>query len=138
MKRLGKTAGRTLNALTKGLDVGQGRKFDNTEGVFQPVSVNRLTENLYSVAHYFEQHGDLVPDPDMTFYRFDQGSGQEPVWVPASFQNQRTYQESMTFDSDGEPKALNPSMQADQASFAGLWMRNIREQQGIKGTKGVQ
>ena len=40
---------------------------------------------LFSVAHYFEQNGDLVPDPDVVFVRAADG------WAPVSFQNLLAY-----------------------------------------------
>lgn len=43
------------------------------------VSVDHLYDcesgSIFSVSHYYEQNGDLVPDADMTFYEAASTSG---------------------------------------------------------------
>ena len=126
MKTLSKGSTRILNILTRGLEVGEGRKIDNARGMYMAVSVNRIGQRHYSITHYFEQNGDLVPDPDMVFWR---GEGDRP-WVAVAYQDQRTYSEAVTFDN-GEPVKIKAALQADLTNFANTWMGNIREQQEL-------
>ena len=99
----------------------------NTNDTYMPVVVERLAENRFSVAHYGEQNGDLMADPEMEFY-----IGADARFYPYTFQNSYTgyYRKSIEF-SDGKPLGVYRAMQADQASFAGTWMRNIQHQQNL-------
>ena len=83
---------------------------------------------LYSVAHYFESQGDLVPDPDVVFLRAPAG------WAPASFQDSRVYRVAIQFHEDGTIE-VHEKEQRDLVSFCNLWMRNIYEQQGLSPRK---
>jgi hypothetical protein len=126
MRKLTPRSARIIRTLTTGLQVGEGRKISNSD-TYMPVSVNRLSEKLFSVTHYYEQNGDLVPDPDMTFYTPDEGQS----WFACSFQNAMTYNEAVVFDRNGEPEKYNRHLQADMTRFANTWMGNIRAQQQL-------
>lgn len=110
-------------------------KVNNAEGLFMYLSFERLCEvDLcgqravnYSMAHYYEQNGDLVPDPDMSFYFFKVNN--ESCVVPATFQNSRYYRESIYHD--GKVWKINKKEQADEVSFANVWLKNIKQQQGL-------
>lgn len=104
-------------------------KIDDGAG-FMPVSVEWIGCNCLSVAHYGEQNGDLMRDPDMVFWR-----GADSKWYPASFRNDYAgiFQESLILEG-GQPSKVSPRMQRDQAVFAGQWMENIRQQQGLSLT----
>ena len=73
-----------LERVTQGLaepgEEGSARKIKDPTGsdVFLPLSVERIGDDRFSLAHYFEQMGDLVPDPDIEFIR----EGGE--WYPAA------------------------------------------------------
>lgn len=124
---LDKTAASVLDQLTEGLDLGDSRKHDRERG-FMPVHVEHLHDGalgaLFSVAHYYEQNGDLVPDPDVVFVRHADG------WSPLSFQDARAYREAVTFQEDGTIE-VNAREQRRLAVFCNLWMRNIQEQQAL-------
>jgi hypothetical protein len=93
--------------------------------------VERLTENTFSLAHYYEQNGDLMPDPDMVFWRALTGD-----FYPVEITMATGYhQKLMHFGDDGQPSGFNPKGQKDAAGFAGTWCQNIRAQQGIKPAK---
>lgn len=79
---------------------------------------------LFSVAHYYEQNGDLVPDPDVVFVRTADG------WAPISFQNSIAYRVAVQFHEDGEIE-VDEREQRDLVAFCNQWMRNIQEQQGL-------
>lgn len=120
-----------LDELTSGLDVGDSRKVDRGLG-FMPVHVECLHHSglgpLFSVAHYYEQNGDLVPDPDVVFVHTTNG------WSPISFQNSLAYRVAVHFHDDGTTE-VDEREQADLVSFCNQWMRNIQEQQGLSPRK---
>ncbi len=82
---------------------------------------------IISIAHYGEQNGDLMADPEMTFTIV----GGE--YHPISFRNDYLgrYQEVFGFDEDGNPETINTSLQFDLTCFANQWMRNIANQQKL-------
>ena len=106
-------------------------KFDRGTG-FMPVCVECLQQTnigpLFSIAHYFEQNGDLVPDPDVVFVRAADG------WAPVSFQNLIAYRTAVTFHEDGTVEVDAPE-QRDLVQFCEQWMRNIAVQQGLPTRK---
>lgn len=116
-------------------------KHNHPEGAIMPVSVEILHSNpqgeFFAVAHYFEQNGDLVPDPTMTFFRSNQKDIETelPLFIPVEYQDQRSFQEAVVFQEDGFVKAYKPSMTKDLIAFTTLWMKNIRQQQNIKPVK---
>ncbi len=122
-----------LDELTDGLDVGESRKIDRGLG-FMPVHVECLQRTslgpLFSVAHYYEQNGDLVPDPDVVFVRAAAG------WSPVSFQNSIAYRVAVHFHADGTIE-VDEKEQADLVSFCNLWMKNIYAQQGLSPRKAT-
>ena len=75
MRKVNPAAKRVLDELTKGLEsVGDHRKLDNAAGAFMAVAVEitDATSDGYlyvSVAHYGEQNGDLMRDPEMIFIK---------------------------------------------------------------------
>lgn len=114
----------------------QHLKIDNTNGAFMPLSIERLQNDVdlagrkvdvFSLSHYYEQNGDLVPDPDMTFAVSQ--NDQAFIW-PMTYQNCLTYTEGL-FIRAGKWQ-INKAIQNDQAVFAGLWLNNIKHQQSIK------
>ncbi len=75
-----------------------------------------------SVAHYFEQNGDLCQDPEMAFELVPQGN--EFAYEPYLFQQAipPVYQE--VFESGSE----NVRLKRQLTSFAQHWDRNLGEQ----------
>jgi hypothetical protein len=120
-----------LDELTANLDVGDSRKVDRGLG-FMPVHVECLYRSgfglIYSIAHYYEQNGDLVPDPDCVLVRAAVG------WSPVSFQNSIAYRVAVHFHEDGTIE-VDEKEQADLVSFCNVWMSNIQEQQGLSPRK---
>lgn len=135
MRAVSKSAGAVLDLLTEGLDKpGDSRKIDNASPSFMAVSVERISDRppQFSVAHYYEQNGDLMRDPEMVFWHAPDGS-----WYPTYFlqDNVGVEQTSVKFDDIGNVEGYYPKMQADHASFAGTWMRNIKSQQELKAPR---
>jgi hypothetical protein len=87
---------------------------------------------LVSVAHYSEQQGDLMADPDLVFELGADEDGplswKTGEWGPVSFTQHSTgtYQEAV-FVQDGKVMVA-PRLVASLRSFARMWDRNIKSQ----------
>jgi hypothetical protein len=131
MKAISQQAKKVMDLLTANWDrVGNGRKIDNTEG-FMPVHVELIREcnlgQIYSVAHYYKQNGDLMRDPDMEFIK-----GGDGEYYPISFWQDSTPKRDEAVEwEDGEITRINPELQAEMVTFANMWMKNIKVQQGL-------
>jgi len=128
LKHLNPHAQAVFDHLTKDLDVGGARKIDNAKGAFIAASIERLTERHYSIAHYYEQNSDLMKDPEMTFFKSEDGKV-----YPCTFQqdNLAIYRIGLDITEEGDIEHENAREQADEAAFANGWMRNIAEQQEL-------
>jgi len=127
MKPLDEKATAIFRRLTEGLTkLGDHRKLDNAPG-FMPVSVELVSRvpwgTIFAVAHYYEQCGDLMADPDMMFLVSKDGV------CPMTYQqdNMGIYHEAVSVE--GGELHVNTTRQAELVEFANLWMRNIEEQQ---------
>lgn len=136
MKKLNQKAAKVFNKLILKLNDQGYLKLDASEGTFMPVVLEQLRKqvafgpmmvHIYSLAHYFNLNGDLVPDPDMTFAVH----AQDPflIW-PLSYQDQYRFQEGLFCDEKGVWK-VNRQLQQDHASFANHWLLNIQSQQDL-------
>ena len=78
---------------------------------------------IVSIAHYFESHGDLCQDPEMTFLVNDTG-----VYA-MTFQQAMpsVYQEAVRLEDEGV--RYNQRLQRDLTRFANDWLKNIQAQQ---------
>ena len=127
MKKLNKQAEAVFRQLIEGLKVHESRKIQNSTA-FMAVCVEVLEQRhkslVVSIAHYFEQNGDLCCDPDMTFLVNELGI------FPLTFQQALppVYQVAAEFTEEGGMK-YSPRLQADLTQFANQWMRNIQSQQ---------
>ena len=136
MKPINQEARKVLDLLTK--DLGQEnnhRRVDTSS--FMAVVVEYLREiefssvslPIYSVTHYYEQNGDMMRDPDMEFMR-----GKDGQYYPIYFRQDGVAglcQEVLAFDDEGKIKGYRPRLQRELATFAGVWMRNIKHQQDL-------
>ena len=130
MRAVGKLAEQVLRSLVAGLRHGDDyRKVDNCGGAFMPVTVEFIGKcllgDLFSVAHYYEQNGDLMRDPEMVFLRDSGGR-----FFPTYFRQDG----GLGFEQESADLlkgTFHPVMQAEHADFADLWMRNVREQQHL-------
>ena len=128
MKTLDKKATeilRTLLAL-------QTAVIDNTDGAYMPVHVELIdkTENYhhFSLAHYGQQNGDAMRDPEMLF-ALHNGTRQ---FIPYYYRNDYCGIEQYSVRWTNEGILLNRRLQADHTTFANQWLRNIAAQQGIQ------
>ena len=151
MRTLSIKASRIMNEIFKDrdLETNPHRKYDNGgEGimalvteVIMPIGYgddSRDEIELVSVAHYYEQNGDLMRDPEMVFKRVrDPLYNDQSLFFPISFQqdNLGLLNESVRFTPDEKSSRWNTSyrraMQRDQAVFASEWLVNANDQQGL-------
>ena len=124
MHALNKQAKKIMEALIAQLDDGY-LKLDNTKGTYMPLSVEKVTDEpgftaVYSLAHYGEQNGDLMADPEMTFGECDH------EFFPLSFKNDYVgiYQEVIT-------EQVDLKRQKELAEFSAIWLMEIVEQQKL-------
>ena len=83
---------------------------------------------VVSVAHYGEQNGDAMRDPEMLFEVVEEG-GREPEFWPFYFRNDYAAVEqwSRQRDDAGNLHCL-PNRTHDLEQFAKMWDQNLREQ----------
>jgi len=129
---INKQAKSIMDKLTQGLnEPGDHREIDNAQGAFMSVHVEQVGNcdlgQLFSIAHYYAQNGDLMKDPDMVFLK-----GADGNYYPIEFQqdNLGIYQCAVEWEG-GRINGYRQKIQKDMAVFAGTWMKNIRSQQGI-------
>jgi hypothetical protein len=134
MKHLSIVGKRIMDILTDGVDdYDHARKIQNNPSksimAVHVEMINKISKGpVFSVAHYYEQNGDLMKDPDMTFLR-----GVDGEYYPLSYQQDGLgiYQDAIEWDDDGNIKSFRAQMQADMVSFANEWMENIKDQQRL-------
>lgn len=85
---------------------------------------------LVSVAHYGEQNGDLMRDPEIVF---EVAVGQ---WQPVSIQMDYlgSYREAVFTGEDGKVY-VRPAEVKDIQAFARMWDRNIKHQGFVDAAK---
>lgn len=100
---------------------------------YMPISVEIIDEDRFfthvSIAHYYEQMGDLMADPEMCFAI----SKNDPTYVlPYMFKqdNLGIERESVRFNENGSVRGFF-NQQKDDATFANQWFKNIKAQQKL-------
>lgn len=78
--------------------------------------------DFISVTHYFEQNGDLVPDPDQEFKIMPNGS-----WCPVAIQFATGAYICASVFEDGK-HLFKPRAAREQISFSNMLARNLIEQ----------
>jgi hypothetical protein len=79
---------------------------------------------LVSIAHYYEQNGDLLADPELVVeVLFPAG-----WWMPVSYQqdNLGIYREAVSVEGDG--LIVHSKLVDDLQEFMRAWDHNLREQ----------
>jgi hypothetical protein len=81
-----------------------------------------------SVAHYSEQNGDAMRDPELTFLVVPAEQG--TTWTPLTFENSYlgAYQVVAEVSSEGLIQVRDAYLLKDLRSFAKLWDLNIKRQ----------
>lgn len=126
MQPVNKKAAAILEKLTAGLEYAEARKIDNTDGVFMAVYIDRIGDDLYSVAHYYTQNGDRMADPDVVFWKRPNG------WFPVECtMHGAGYYNKVLVIEKGEVVQWKPRAYRDLKIFCGTWMANIKAQQRL-------
>lgn len=141
---LGKTATKTFEKITSMMNEGY-LKLDNSPGSFMPLSVELVDDDyrtsigngkLISLAHYYEQNGDLMQDPEIVFFVLDKRTDQQKdiellkVYPATYVMAGLGIYDEMLINKDGKTmvKAKN---QRECASFCNMWFKNIIDQQNL-------
>lgn len=126
-----KTLDRKAAEIFRALLALQTTKIDNSDGTYMPVYLELIGRidnyNFFSLAHYGQQNGDAMRDPEMLFALHKETQ----QFIPYYYRNDYCgiEQNSVKWSEDGI--ALNPRLQAEHTTFANQWLRNIAAQQGI-------
>jgi hypothetical protein len=109
MKSLDKTATRIFRQIIEGLaKLGDHRKLDNAPGSYLALSVEIVGTtpqgSIVALAHYFEQQGDLMADPDMTFLVSAIRGGDTHVQTDIHLDEPPRVQERLPIHREVEPK----------------------------------
>ena len=81
-----------------------------------------------SVAHYAEQNGDAMRDPELTFLVVPSAEG--TTWTPLTYENSYlgAYQVVAEVSREGLIKVKHSQAMNDLRDFANQWDRNLKEQ----------
>ncbi len=110
-------------------------KIDNEKGTYMPLSVEKIDEiegyELYSLAHYGKQMGDLMADPEMCFLLAQ--NEKNTVVIPYSFRNDYIGIDSIDILIENRKiKGIRNKAVAKNVAFANTWLKRIKQQQNIK------
>ena len=104
----------------------------NNNPAYMPVIVEKVGHlpgygEIISIAHYGQQNGDPMADPDMEFVIVGGD------YYPISYRNDYLRQQQNVFqlDPEGKPEKINKILQDHLTSFANHWLRNIENQQNF-------
>jgi len=135
MKALSKRAEAVFRAAMAECSISGSCKLNLRPGTFMALCVERIGEvnyggavlPLWSFAHYGEQNGDLMRDPDVVM--MDSGAA---GLYPMSFRNDYlgVDNESLVYE-DGKASGCRLKMQASITSFCATWAGNLKDQQGL-------
>ena len=83
-------------------------------------------DDMISVAHYFEQNGDLIADPDVELHY--------PTWTPIAITQILGYRRTKFIELDGQI-LVDTNFHHEVSSFLAMWARNIQAQGWIEQGK---
>lgn len=133
MKHLSKQATSIFNKCIDGLkEPGDHRRIGDADSGFMPLIVECVDTwglgLIYSLAHYAEQNGDLMSDPEMTFL-----VGKDGQVFPLTYRNDFVGVDQVAAEpnDNGDGVRFNAKLQAELCTFAAQWFKNIDEQQDL-------
>ena len=89
-----------------------------------------VTLELWSVAHWYTQEGDVMRDPDVEILRAHPAVG-PARWFPVSFrQDPMIWSVSAELGPDLLPRKFYPRRQRDLCAFMTTWCKNLEHQHG--------
>ena len=112
------------------VDAGPERSRRFLSGAYMPLSMENLGytfhgREVYSIAHYGEQNGDLMRDPDMTVAVDHKAGTVDPLTWQNDYMGK--YFEVYGTDEDGR-EVYRSRLRADLDRFLWQWLKNIQEQ----------
>lgn len=115
-----------LDKIFLGLNPGQSKKIDNSK-TYMYLSAERLSTHRFSMAHYFEQNGDLCCDPDIELVKNSIG------WFPVALEQcMGIYTKAIiNTDENGIPIQVYPKKYKELKQFLSMWLKNIKYQQNL-------
>ena len=135
LSKLNQRASKTFEKLTAGLTkVGDHRKIDNAPGAFMALCIEVIEDmpagKVVSLAHYFEQCGDLMADPEVCLLVSNGRFTGETGIYPLSFRqdNLGIDRQVATVQEDGHIVCY-PRQQRDLTLFVNQWLKNVEDQQ---------
>jgi len=137
MRSLNKKAKSIFNKCVAGLnEPGESRRIGNAANGFMPLIVECVatwqTSHIYSLAHYGEQNGDLMCDPEMTFLLGPNGDVR-----PLTYRNDFVGIDQVAAEPNDETGwKFNQKLQHELCTFAQQWLSNIDEQQDLDQPQG--
>jgi len=100
-------------------------KLNNNSDVYIPLTIEIIEKTVISLCHYGEQNGDLMRDPEMLFWKNEEGN-----YFPFYYRNDWVYFEQFSGQTlNNELQVYDEKMQTEQAEFANTWLLNIDYQQ---------
>lgn len=108
----------------------QGTHFRLDMEHFDRLVVENIGLNRISVAHYFEQNGDLVADPQIVFWVNPTDDSWIPIGIKQIFGGDKTY--AWLNESGTELVRYLPYWQNDLAQFAQMWAQNLIDQKWLE------
>ena len=126
-----RTSYRMLSPFLDAVKSSENRYRKFTCGAYMPLSLEDIHfvdykgRPVFSMAHYGEQYGDLMADPEMTFaVDFDAGE----IW-PRSYRNDfmGIDREVYRYNASGI-LCYSPNLRTDLDEFLWQWVKNILDQ----------
>ena len=126
-----KTLDRRAAEIFRSMLALQTTKIDNSDGTYMPVYIELIGRidkyDFFSLAHYGQQNGDAMRDPEMIFALHKESQ----QFVPYYYRNDYMGKEQYSVRWTEEGVLLNRRLQADHTTFANRWLRNIATQQHL-------
>jgi hypothetical protein len=128
MKKINEKSKIVLDKLWKYATQNNGYHKLNNDPTFMSLTIEILDNNQISLCHYGEQNGDLMRDPEMVFWKDENGN-----YFPFYFRNDYVGLEEFSGEIIDKKLVINNvEKQKNQIEFVDIWMENIKYQQGIK------
>lgn len=91
-----------------------------------PLTVEWIGETCVSLAHWGEQNGDAMRDPEVCFrIRFENKTA-EPISLRNDYMGM--LRDVYTYDENGKEVGVRLAEKKDQAAFCRAWFRNLKHQ----------
>jgi hypothetical protein len=114
--------------------------FDNSANIYlkleqkdyMPLVLERLEPHVISLSHYYQQNGDLMADPDITFLVRPPVDHQKLLLFPLTYRlDGLGLNQELAFLNDQRDQihSFKSRSMADVASFCNQWAINLQAQQ---------